>query len=245
MVPRRRRSGYALAVVGPVLVSVACLPLRPSVVAGTLALVLVLPVVGAAALAGRGGGVVAALVATACFDVLLTRPYGSFSIDAGQDLVTTLVLLAVGLIVAALVAAKERSGRLAADRSREVRSLRRVAGVTAGRGDPGWLITAAGDELVELLDADLVEYVPGPAPPELPRLGHGKVVVAEGAGVRPPSARLALPVDAGGRSVAHFVIELAPPTTPFTVPASVRARAVAIADVLGGALGRTARPSRN
>jgi K+-sensing histidine kinase KdpD len=244
---RRQQLGYAVAVGGPLLLSIAVVPLRDTVAAGALALVLVLPVVAASVLAGRGGGIVAALCATACFDVFLTRPYGSFTIDAGDDLVTTGVLLLVGLTVSGLVVAKERSDRMADERGREVRSMRRVAGVGAGGDDPGWLISAAGNELVELLDADTVEYVPGAPPADLPRLGHGKVVVpATSAGPDVTDDRwVVLPVERSGEALAHFRIELPTRARLYSLSSTDRARAVAIADLLGGALARTSRPSPN
>lgn len=126
--------------------------------------------------------------------------------------------------------------------------MRRVAGVGAGGDDPGWLISAAGDELVELLDADAVEYVPGPPPPGLPRLGHGKVVVPSepAAGQRSlGSALLVLPVERSGLTLAHFVIELPDRSRLVSLSVQDRARAVAVADLLGGALARRTRPSAN
>ena len=244
---RRRVPGYVTAVVGPVALSVAFVPLRTTVDSAALALVLVLPVVGAAILAGRVGGVIAALVSTASFDVFFTRPYGSFTINAADDLVSTAVLLIVGLVVAQLVCVKERSDRTASARAREICSMRRMAGVGAGGDDPGWLIEASARELADLLAAEVVEYVPGPAPSGLPRLGHGRVVIP--CASSSPDARgdrwVALPVDSAGDPLAHFLIRFPDRAAFLSTSPAVRARAVAVADLLGGSLSRSTRPSPN
>jgi hypothetical protein len=244
--PRRRRIGYLVALAGPLVLSVLVLPLRDTAVGPALALVLVIPLVVGAALAGRGAGIGGAVVTAACFDFFLTRPYGSLTIHASEDLVTTLALLVVGSVVAELVVLQQRSDRRAAARERDVRSLRRVAGVSAGGDDAGWLILAACSEVAEVLGVEEVDYEPGPPPPTMPWLGHGKIVVpAAGADGDRDGLPVALPIGREGSVRSHLVVHFASSGQLRAVPPEGRAQAVAVADLLGGALARQVRPSAN
>ena len=76
-------------------------------------------------------GVVTALA----FDFFLTVPYGSFSIDRGEDVLTTALLAAVGLIGGALVERARRSERMAEVRGLEVERFQRRAELAAS-GEP-------------------------------------------------------------------------------------------------------------
>src|SRR5438876_12230592 len=96
-------AGWAAALLGPVAVSAVLLAFRDDLFATNAAVVLVLPVLVAALLGGRRGGVISAIVAAACFDFFFTRPYYSFTINRHDDVETTIVLLAVGLVVGELV----------------------------------------------------------------------------------------------------------------------------------------------
>ena len=62
----------------------------------------------------------AALVAAASFDFLLTRPYGSFRISRQSDITTELLFVAVGLLVGELAARGRRHQRAAASGRREI-----------------------------------------------------------------------------------------------------------------------------
>ena len=241
-----RRIGYLVALVGPIALSVLLLPLRSTEVGPALALVLVIPLVGGAALGGRGPGVVGAVVTAACYDFFFTRPFNSLSINATEDILTTVALLVVGWIVSELLVQRQRSDAAAAARERDVRSLRRVAGVGAGGDDPGWLILAACSELAEMLDVEVVDYVPGPPPVGLALLGHGKVVVPSGSPDGPHGQwMVAVPVGREGHVPAHFLVEFPSSGALLAVPPDARAQVVAVADLLGGALSRVPRPSVN
>lgn len=211
-----------------------------------LALVFVLPVVGAAMWRGRTAGVIAAIVGALAYDFLLTKPYLSFRIDGADDVIVSVVLLTVGLLVAGLVEAKRASDERAERSEADLGSLRRTAGLGAGDDDLGWLIQAATTELGALLDAGDVEYRPGPAPTHLPRLGHARVTVPPGGSHPPgtPGRTAVVPVDRAGHHLAHFIVHFGP-TTLFDVSAERRARAMVVADLLGAAIDRAPRISMN
>lgn len=93
--------------------------IRPEVTALTLAAIVAL----AGRLGGRAAGVTAAVVAALSFDFMHTKPYLSLKIANTDDILTTILLLVVGLIVGGLAA------RADADRRR----------ARAAKADPGWL----------------------------------------------------------------------------------------------------------
>ncbi|MCH0572296.1 DUF4118 domain-containing protein [Streptomyces sp. MUM 136J] len=92
----------------PCAVALALVPFRDPSLRTHAALFLVVTVVAVAMLGSRTAQVPTALAAAACFDVFHTRPYGSFGISAPADVETTLLLLAVGLMVSRFTARARR-----------------------------------------------------------------------------------------------------------------------------------------
>ncbi|MCI4355453.1 MAG: DUF4118 domain-containing protein, partial [Thermoplasmata archaeon] len=196
--------GWALAGLGPLVVSGVLVGFRDDFNAANVALVLALVVLGAAIVGARRGGVVAAVVSVACFDFFFTRPYYSFTIDSHDDIETTVVLLIVGLAVGELVVRSRRSLRLARASRREVDQIRRVAEVAAGSEPRGRLITVVQREIVDVLGARGARFERPPFATSLPRLGHGRVtVVAHDPGGTPsgPRNEVEIPVWGQGREI--------------------------------------------
>lgn len=109
-------------------------PLRDDVDPATAALLLVLPVVGAAVLGGRGAALVVAVGAGVAFNVAFLEPYGSLEVRGAEGAVDLVVLLVVALATGTLVA-REAERRDAADR--------RAAEVVAARAEQQRLSTEA------------------------------------------------------------------------------------------------------
>ena len=87
-----------LAVVLPVVVAVAMIPVR--VDHGRAAvLALVLPVVLVALLGATGPAVVAAATSVLAYDLFLAEPYYSFAIEDTDEVVAAATLLVVALVV--------------------------------------------------------------------------------------------------------------------------------------------------
>jgi hypothetical protein len=231
----------ALAVAGPPLVAGALVPFRGDMRSVNVALLLVLVVLLTAIVGGRAGGAVAALSAALAFDFFFTRPYSSLRVATGDDLETTILLFAVGLVAGELVV-RARRGRLAAlNTRREMDRMRRIAEVGAGSDAPGRLIDGVRSELVGLFAAERVWYEAPPFPTKLPRITHGRVIVHAHepllAALDPtPSHLVELPVYARGVETGRFVLEFAEPTLGVNLPPDTRATAVALADQLGVAL---------
>lgn len=102
--PLRDSLAAAAALVGPLLIALMMVPFRADVSSTNLALLLVVVVVGVAALGNRVAGMLAALSAAAWYSFFLTRPYQSFNITSSDEVTTAVILLAVGIAVSILAA---------------------------------------------------------------------------------------------------------------------------------------------
>jgi K+-sensing histidine kinase KdpD len=229
-----RLVGYLAAVLVPVLVGTALIPLRETITNTNAALVLVVVVVLAALAGGPGPGVTAALVAAGVFDLFLTRPYYHPVIHAADDVETAVLLLVVGLLVGLLVARETQARTRAAGRGRELDHLRAVITSAARAGTPDELRRATEQQLAELLGLRRCRWAPGyhgQTDPLLARSG----TVSGGTGARRdlrklPEQGVELSVEAGGQELGRFVLQ---PEPDRTVSLEERATAVAIADVFG------------
>jgi hypothetical protein len=213
----------------------ALVPLRGHVASANLALILVLVVLGIAVVGGRAAGVVAGVVTALAFDFFLTVPYGALTIDRSDDVQTTVLLAAVGLVGGELVERARRSRARALDREREVARFERRAELAAGGEPPGRLIARSAEELADLLDALDVEYRVGPAPSEVSVLTHDGARVPAGPGAVGPDVA-ALPVRAHGRELGYFLILFPRSNVGMSIDIDRRHAATAVADQLGVAL---------
>jgi hypothetical protein len=139
------------AVAAPVLVSVALVPVRGHVPNATVALVLAVVVAVLATTGTRWTAALAAISASAGFDVWHTHPYGSFTITRGQDIETTGLLLAVGLVVGQLAARNRRYRHLAAETSYDLGRIHGVAEMVAAGAPVDQVVLAVANELTDLL----------------------------------------------------------------------------------------------
>lgn len=118
-----RLVGLAFGALAPVVVALVLVPFRRELDNANLALILVLTVVVAALLGGRGAGALAAIMATLSFDFFLVRPYLSMDIETSDDIETVLILLGVGLLVGEMASRGRRSQR---GRERAAEAIARV-----------------------------------------------------------------------------------------------------------------------
>lgn len=146
--PQRRRSdgtvrtlvAVAIATMAPIALGAALIPLREQL-SQSISLLMVLPVLLIALLGGRRLGTIAALSAAITFDVLHTQPYFRPTIDDPDDIVETVVLLAIGITAGYLAESAQTAFVAARVRRRE------LAAMTNFLEHIGTPIT--GEELVE------------------------------------------------------------------------------------------------
>jgi hypothetical protein len=227
--------GLAVGVFGSILLSVALLPLRDHIANDVMALALVVPVLLAAVLGGRWPGAASALVAALCFDFFFTIPYQSLRIAGNDDISTFVVLLIVALIAAEVGIRARRGGRAARESRSDLDRLVRVIDIAAHEGDIEDVVSSARAELIGLFGLVDCVFESGPAHPEMPRLGiHGTIegtpLVAAHTDFLLPPGGVEIEVIGRGIDFGRLVMFAGEP-----VRASLqkRAVAVAIADQLG------------
>jgi hypothetical protein len=196
----------------PIMVAILLVPLREDRVTTNLALILVVAVVGGAAIAGRAGGAFAAVTAALSFDFFLTRPYLSLHIESADDIETTLLLLIVGLLVGQL-AVLSRQHQAEAEQGRsEIRRLRRLTDLVARGEGSADVLMAAQTELTGLFDLEGCRFeagLPDGSRPVLERTGavngqrEWRFARSE---LALPAAGVDLPVLGHGRPVGRFVL---------------------------------------
>jgi hypothetical protein len=229
------------ALVLPIGVAAAFIPLRAHVAATDIALVLTVVILVAATLGGRVVGAVAAFDAAFAFDFFYTRPYHSLRIDRAEEIETAVLMLIVGVAIGEIVTRSKRD-RFAAHVSRS--NLERVSRITelaAGGEPPGRLIRVARRELMNLLDLNDCEFERPPFFDALPRLSHSGLSIPPRLGADPRAdadraTRVELPIWAEGLEIGRFVLVLADDATGLEFLPEARTSALALADQLGIAL---------
>jgi hypothetical protein len=141
----------ATAIVVPIAVSLGALPFRGNVSAATVALGLAIIVSLVGAFGTRITAVVAAVTAALCFDILFTKPYGSFSISNAADVETAVLLLIGGLIVGQLSARNRTNRGLIVQGSLDLGRIQGIAELMASGAGRDEVVAAVAVELQTLL----------------------------------------------------------------------------------------------
>jgi len=115
MFNRRTWIGYASAVAGALVCTLAGLAMRPRFDLVNVAMVYLLVVVAVAARFTRGPAIAAALLSVLAFDLVFVPPQGRFTVDDVQYLLTFAIMVAVAILISHLV---ERARQEADERAR-------------------------------------------------------------------------------------------------------------------------------
>jgi hypothetical protein len=201
-------------------VAFALVTVRGEVHSEAIALVLAVTVAVAGRCGGRSGGIAAALTAATAFNFFHTQPYPSLKIDNADDVLTTVLLLVVGLVVGGL------SSRVDDVRRAPDSAVTRVLTV-AMEGDHADVESSVRAELLTVLDLRECWFETGQV--DLPALAsRGRI----------PDGGIAISVDAPGRHFGHLVCI---PSPESGASVADRRAAVALAEVLGLTLGAAGR----
>ena len=92
----RGRFALMAAIIGPLIITVALIPIRTSIANTDAALIIVAVIVGIAAMGARRAGYIAAVWSALAFDFFLTRPYETFEITRGSDIQTAVLIMVIG-----------------------------------------------------------------------------------------------------------------------------------------------------
>jgi hypothetical protein len=228
----------------PLLVAWALIPLRDATSPANVALALMTAVVALAATTGWPAGAAAAVTSSVAYDVFHTEPYLSLRITSHDDVETTILLLAAGLVVGVL-AARARYDRAAAEAGRsQLGRIYRLAEAVVAGSEPADVILDAERELTELLKLRGCRFEAPPFRHPYMRIARGELPAVS----QPPSVRIRrelademelpaggveLPVLAHGRPVGRFVLL---PTRGETLSLEQHVVAVALADQVGALL---------
>jgi hypothetical protein len=139
------------AVVAPVALTFAILPLRSQAPAATVALGFAVLVSLLGATGTRVSALIAAVSAALCYDIGFTQPYGSLAMSHPQDIETTALLLVGGLIVGQLSARNRRNRALVVQQSDDLAHVQAIAELMAAGAEPDEVVDAVTQELRSLL----------------------------------------------------------------------------------------------
>jgi len=231
---------FAAGITAPLVVAAAAVPLRATIDNANVALVLAAVVVAVAMTGSRPAVLAASASATVWFDFFHTRPYESFTVNNRDDIVTALVLLAVGVLVGELAIRSRRHRAAATASSGEIGRIHAVAELVAAGESSELAVAAVADELLRLLELRDCRFEPGlgwlegPVVAQLERNGdvvHGGVRWRAGS-LGLPSRGVGLEVQGGGQTYGRYLLL---PTAGVPVSFERRIVAVALADQVGAA----------
>lgn len=231
-------AGLGVAALGPIVVASLLVLVRDHIASANAALVFVIVVVLAAAIGGRWTGFTAAIVSAMSFDFFLTRPYGSLKIDDTDDIVTTVLLLAVGVIVGEIVVWAHRGYRQSRRGRDEIARLHRVAEQVASGARADDVLASVRTELSLLLSLRDCQFEQPPFGVPLPRLErNGSIDAPRKRFVRGefalPAEGAEIPVLGRGRQLGRLVLV---PEPDVGVSIEERVVAIALSDQLGAVL---------
>ncbi len=222
----------------PLALTALLVPVRTQFANTDAALLLMLAVVGVAALGNRLAGVIAAASGAVWFDFFLTRPYERFTITRSTDVETTVLILVIGVAVTELAAWGRRQHLAATRRAGYLSGINAAAEAIAAGKSPPALVDQVCDRLTQLLGLRVCRFEYGVAGLGKPaRLLHNGLVMV---GSREQDvqrdgmpAETELLVEAGGILQGRFMLQALPGSHPAP---EIRLVAIALADQVGAAL---------
>jgi hypothetical protein len=244
----RDRIALVAAVVAPFAVAAALTSLRTAISSANMALVLVVVVVAVAANGNRTAGALAALSAAAWFDFFLTQPYGRFTIAARTDVLTAVLLPAVGLAVSQLAARARRLHLVTVTDADQLAQIHQTTQLVQSGAAPNDVVKQVRTQLVDLLHLRECRFEHGVLLGHPPRLQPDGSITPRAAHppMRPgelPDEEVELRVSAGGRYYGRFMLR---PTPGQAVALQARLVAITLADQVGAPFDAagTTRPNR-
>jgi len=233
------------ALAAPFGLAAALAPVRRSVPSASVALLLAVLVSLLATVGTRATAALAAVSAGLGFDLFHTVPYGSLAITRAQDAQSTVLLLAVSLIVGQLAFRNRRHRFVASETSYDLGRVHAVAEMVASGEPVDQVVAAVADELTDLLglrscrfDPEFAER-PGPFIERHGALTWGALRWGfDTTGL--PSHDVSLVVQHQGRPLGRYVLVAVPGAR---VTADQLVAAVALANQAGAAIAAQGLPA--
>jgi Domain of unknown function (DUF4118) len=232
----RDRIAMLAALTVPLAAAAVLLPFRASWSNTNVALMLVVVVVGVAAIGNRVAGALAAVSAAACFDFFFTLPYYRITIRGSADITTAILLLLTGLAVSQLAARGRRLQVMVITDAGYLAQIHQTASLTQSARSPDVVVDRVREQLIGLLGLEGSRFEYGSLLGHPPRLepdgtitaGHGGRDV-ERCGL--PEEEIELRTFGNGQYYGRFMLKPRPGSKP-----SLQARLVAV--TLAGQAGR-------
>jgi len=244
----RDRIAITAALAAPLAAAAILLPFRASWSNTNVALLLVVVVVGVAAIGNRVAGGLAAVWAAIWFDFFFTLPYYRFTIRSTADVTTAVLLLLTGLAVSQLAARARRLRVIAITDAGYLAQIHETASLAQSARSPDAVVDHVREQLTGLLDLQGSRFEYGTLLGHPPRLEPDGTVLAghvrwdvEEKGL--PAEEIELRTFGNGQYYGRFMLTAKPGARP-----SLQARLVAVtlANQAGRALSasHTARSGR-
>jgi Domain of unknown function (DUF4118) len=241
----RDRIAILAAMAAPLAVAAVLLPFRASWSNTNVALLLVVVVVGVAAIGNRVAGGLAAVWAAVWFDFFFTLPYYRFTIRSSADVTTAVLLLLTGIAVSQLAARARRLKVIAVTDAVYLAQIHETASLAKSATVPDVVVNHVREQLIGLLGLEGARFEYGALLGHPPRLEpDGAVTVGrsrwdvELSGL--PAEEVELRTFGNGQYYGRFMLKAKPGSKP---PLQARLVAVTLADQAGRAFGasQTAR----
>lgn len=209
-------------------------PVRGDLPNTDVALLLVLCAGAAALMGGRWAYLVGALAGAAAFDFFDTPPYGQLYMTRARDVVTTVMLVAVGVLVGELCVRLRSYRLMAARREGDFTVMSSAARLMAVGEETSMVVGALAGELASRLGLADCDFEYGPLADDRPYVARdGSLVNFDPHSSDGPLVEIDLPVWAGTQAVGRYRMYL----SSASPPSSDRLlAAVGIAEQAGAAL---------
>jgi hypothetical protein len=244
--PTRDHLAIAVGLVAPAAVASALIPARDHIGNVNVALVLAVVVIAVAACGRRLAALLAAASAAIWFDVLHTRPYYSFTITQRNDVITTALLLVVGIAVGELAVWSRKQRAAATAGSADIARMHTVGDLVADGKPLDQVILAVAYELKDLLSLKACRFHHGLSEREPGRIGrNGDVILhdvrwdVDDMGL--PGKEVDLLVQWGHDAFGRYVLV---PTPGVAISLERRLVAVALADQVAAVMAAGEPPTR-
>jgi len=235
----RDRVAILAALAAPLAAAAILMPFRASWSNTNVALLLVVVIVGVAAIGNRVAGALAALWAAVWFDFFFTVPYYRFTIRRSSDVTTVILLLLTGIAVSQLAARARWLKVVTITDTDYLAQIHRTASLAKSALAPDVVVDLVKVQLIELLGLQGARFEYGTLMGHPPRLEpDGTVTVGssswdvELSGL--PADEIELRTYGNGQYYGRFMLKARPGSRP-TLQA--RLVAVTLADQAGRAFG--------
>lgn len=128
---------------------------------------------------GRGPAIVCAVAGVLVFDFFFVPPYLSFAVSDAQYILTFAVMLGIGLLISTLTVRIREQLQTSQVQERRTAALYRLTKQLSQVAGSEFLVRTAGQQLIDIFEADVVLYLGEPGHPLALRFGENSSIPRE------------------------------------------------------------------